>query len=83
MKEQEICNKIMAQMLENYTALFEWEHPRKENEKRPCEDLAQIILVKVSACIKIVLHPSLLFFGGGGFQVIAHGIKVVSWQVTR
>ncbi|XP_028599404.2 protein FAM13A isoform X1 [Podarcis muralis] len=50
MKEQEICNKIMAQMLENYTALFEWEHPRKENEKRPCEDLAKIILVKEAGC---------------------------------
>uniref|UniRef100_A0ABM5GK83 Protein FAM13A isoform X2 n=1 Tax=Pogona vitticeps TaxID=103695 RepID=A0ABM5GK83_9SAUR len=46
MKEQEICNKIMAQMLEHCHALFEWEHPKKENEMHPCEELAKIILVK-------------------------------------
>ncbi|KAJ7327144.1 hypothetical protein JRQ81_016903 [Phrynocephalus forsythii] len=46
MKEQEICNKIMAQMLEHYQALFESEHPKKEKEMHPCEELAKIILVK-------------------------------------
>ncbi|XP_066488213.1 protein FAM13A isoform X1 [Tiliqua scincoides] len=50
MKEQEICNKIMAQMLENYSTLFEWERPRKTNEKHPCEELAKIILVKEARC---------------------------------
>ncbi|KAJ6655401.1 hypothetical protein lerEdw1_005398 [Lerista edwardsae] len=50
MKEQEICNKIMAQMLENYSTLFEWEHPKKKNEKHPCEELAKIILVKEASC---------------------------------
>ncbi|XP_044285367.1 protein FAM13A isoform X3 [Varanus komodoensis] len=45
MKEQEICNKIMAQMLENYSSLFEWEH-QKDKEMHPCRELAKIILVK-------------------------------------
>lgn len=48
MKEQEICNKIMARMLEDYTALFEWQPTMEETEKHPCEELAKIILVKVS-----------------------------------
>ncbi|XP_053112651.1 protein FAM13A isoform X3 [Hemicordylus capensis] len=52
MKEQEICNKIMAQMLENYSTLFEWEHAKKENEKHPCEELARIILVKEASCMR-------------------------------
>ncbi|XP_061439016.1 protein FAM13A isoform X2 [Rhineura floridana] len=50
MKEQEICNKIMAQMLENYSALFEQEHPKKENAKHPCEELTKIIVVKEACC---------------------------------
>ncbi|XP_054846357.1 protein FAM13A isoform X2 [Eublepharis macularius] len=50
MKEQEICNKIMAQMLEDYTALFEWQLIRDEKEKHPCEELTKIILVKEASC---------------------------------
>ncbi|KAM7167547.1 protein FAM13A isoform 6-T7 [Macrochelys suwanniensis] len=48
MKEQEICNKIMAKMLENYTTLFELEHAKKDDENHACEELARIILVKAS-----------------------------------
>lgn len=47
-KEQEICNKIMTKMLENYNALFELEGLKKDEEKPVCEELAGIILVKVS-----------------------------------
>ncbi|XP_008109247.1 protein FAM13A isoform X1 [Anolis carolinensis] len=50
MKEQETCNKIMAYMLENFSALFEWEHMKKENEMHPCEELSKIILVKEASC---------------------------------
>ncbi|XP_048799404.1 protein FAM13A isoform X7 [Lagopus muta] len=45
-KEQEICNKIMTKMLENYNTLFELEG-LKEEEKPACEELARIILIKV------------------------------------
>ncbi|XP_030420712.1 protein FAM13A isoform X6 [Gopherus evgoodei] len=48
MKEQEICNKIMAKMLENYNTLFELECPQKDDENHACEELARIILVKAS-----------------------------------
>ncbi|KFU88284.1 Protein FAM13A, partial [Chaetura pelagica] len=47
-KEQEICNKIMIKMLENYSTLFEFEALKKDEEKPVCEELARIILVKVS-----------------------------------
>ncbi|XP_068797637.1 protein FAM13A isoform X2 [Struthio camelus] len=47
-KEQEICNKIMAKMLENYSTLFELEGLKKDEEKPACEELARIILVKES-----------------------------------
>ncbi|KFR12656.1 Protein FAM13A, partial [Opisthocomus hoazin] len=47
-KEQEICNKIMTEMLENYDTLFELEGLKKDEEKPVCEELARIILVKVS-----------------------------------
>ncbi|XP_060103044.1 protein FAM13A isoform X1 [Heteronotia binoei] len=50
MKEQEICNKIMAHMLEDYTILFEWQLTKEETEKHPCEELAKIILVKEASC---------------------------------
>lgn len=50
MKEQEVCNKIMAKMLENYNTLFELEHTKKDDENHACEELARIILVKVSTC---------------------------------
>ncbi|XP_074849720.1 protein FAM13A isoform X4 [Carettochelys insculpta] len=48
MKEQEICNKIMTKMLENYNAFFELEHTKKDDENHACEELARIILVKVA-----------------------------------
>ncbi|XP_043401078.1 protein FAM13A isoform X5 [Chelonia mydas] len=48
MKEQEVCNKIMAKMLENYNTLFELEHTKKDDENHACEELARIILVKAS-----------------------------------
>ncbi|XP_014799516.1 PREDICTED: protein FAM13A isoform X5 [Calidris pugnax] len=47
-KEQEICNKIMTKMLENYNTLFELEGLKKEEEKPVCEELARIILVKMT-----------------------------------
>ncbi|KGL83184.1 Protein FAM13A, partial [Tinamus guttatus] len=47
-KEQEICNKIMTKMLENYSTLFDLEGFKKDEEKPACEELARIILVKVS-----------------------------------
>nr|XP_009672806.1 PREDICTED: protein FAM13A [Struthio camelus australis] len=47
-KEQEICNKIMAKMLENYSTLFELEGLKKDEEKPACEELARIILVKMT-----------------------------------
>ncbi|XP_065548287.1 protein FAM13A isoform X4 [Lathamus discolor] len=45
-KEQEICNKIMTKMLENYNTLFELDGLKKDEEKPVCEELARIILVK-------------------------------------
>ncbi|KAM7052191.1 protein FAM13A isoform 5-T5 [Acridotheres tristis] len=48
MKEQEICNKIMTEMLENYNNLFELEGLKKDEEKPVCEELARIILVKMT-----------------------------------
>lgn len=48
MKELEICNKIMTKILENYNTLFELEGLKKDEEKPVCEELAKIILVKVS-----------------------------------
>uniref|UniRef100_A0A8C8E7D2 Family with sequence similarity 13 member A n=1 Tax=Otus sunia TaxID=257818 RepID=A0A8C8E7D2_9STRI len=47
-KEQEICNEIMTKMLENYNSLFELEGLKKEEEKPVCEELARIILVKMT-----------------------------------
>ncbi|XP_064306009.1 protein FAM13A isoform X8 [Phalacrocorax carbo] len=47
-KEQEICNKIMTKMLENYNTLFELEGLKKDEEKPACEELARIILVKMT-----------------------------------
>uniref|UniRef100_A0A663N091 Family with sequence similarity 13 member A n=1 Tax=Athene cunicularia TaxID=194338 RepID=A0A663N091_ATHCN len=47
-KEQEICNKIMTKMLENYNSLFELEGLKKDDEKPVCEELARIILVKMT-----------------------------------
>ncbi|XP_039209333.1 protein FAM13A isoform X3 [Crotalus tigris] len=47
MKQQEICNKIMVYMLENYSPLFEWEHQKKEGG---CKESPKIILVKEASC---------------------------------
>ncbi|XP_041571442.2 protein FAM13A isoform X7 [Taeniopygia guttata] len=47
-KEQEICNKIMTKILENYNTLFELEGLKKDEEKPVCEELAKIILVKMT-----------------------------------
>ncbi|XP_063278135.1 protein FAM13A isoform X2 [Prinia subflava] len=47
-KEQEICNKIMTKMLENYNTLFELEDLKKDEENPVCEELARIILVKMT-----------------------------------
>uniref|UniRef100_A0A8B9FIX7 FAM13A-like domain-containing protein n=1 Tax=Amazona collaria TaxID=241587 RepID=A0A8B9FIX7_9PSIT len=48
-KEQEICNKIMTKMLENYNTLFELDGLKKDEEKPVCEELARIILVKLES----------------------------------
>nr|XP_055240632.1 protein FAM13A isoform X5 [Gorilla gorilla gorilla] len=45
MKEQDLCNKIMAKILENYNTLFEVEYT--ENDHLRCEDLARLIIVKI------------------------------------
>lgn len=45
-KEQDLCNKIMAKILENYNTLFEVEYTENDNQR--CESLARLILVKVS-----------------------------------
>ncbi|XP_062493574.1 protein FAM13A isoform X7 [Pezoporus occidentalis] len=47
-KEQEICNKIMTKMLENYNTLFELDGLKKDEEKPVREELARIILVKMT-----------------------------------
>uniref|UniRef100_H0WMJ0 Family with sequence similarity 13 member A n=1 Tax=Otolemur garnettii TaxID=30611 RepID=H0WMJ0_OTOGA len=44
MKEQDLCNKIMAKILENYTTLFELEYTGNDNQR--CENLARLIMVK-------------------------------------
>ncbi|XP_072873581.1 protein FAM13A isoform X6 [Chlorocebus sabaeus] len=44
MKEQDLCNKIMAKILENYNTLFEVEYT--ENDQPRYENLARLIIVK-------------------------------------
>ncbi|XP_027625658.1 protein FAM13A isoform X2 [Tupaia chinensis] len=44
MKEQDICNRIMAKILENYNTLFEVECTENDNQR--CENVARLILVK-------------------------------------
>lgn len=39
-KEQDLCNKIMAKILENYNTLFEVEY--MENDNQRCENLARL-----------------------------------------
>uniref|UniRef100_A0A8C3X5H4 Family with sequence similarity 13 member A n=1 Tax=Catagonus wagneri TaxID=51154 RepID=A0A8C3X5H4_9CETA len=48
MKEQDLCNKIMAKILENYNTLFEVEF--MENDNQRCENLARLIIVKEASC---------------------------------
>ncbi|XP_077738980.1 protein FAM13A isoform X4 [Canis aureus] len=48
MKEQDICNKIMAKLLENYNTLFEVEHTENDNQRY--ENLARLIIVKEASC---------------------------------
>ncbi|XP_058577903.1 protein FAM13A isoform X1 [Neofelis nebulosa] len=47
-KEQDICNKIMAKLLENYDTLFEVEYTGNDNQR--CENMARIIIVKEASC---------------------------------
>ncbi|XP_053073108.1 protein FAM13A isoform X3 [Acinonyx jubatus] len=49
MKQQDICNKIMAKLLENYDTLFEVEYTGNDNQR--CENMARIIIVKDKSCI--------------------------------
>ncbi|KAM5282610.1 protein FAM13A isoform 2-T2 [Hipposideros larvatus] len=48
MKEQDLCNKIMAKILENYNTLFEVEYT--ENDNKRCENGARLIIVKEASC---------------------------------
>uniref|UniRef100_A0A2K6EVB9 Family with sequence similarity 13 member A n=1 Tax=Propithecus coquereli TaxID=379532 RepID=A0A2K6EVB9_PROCO len=48
MKEQDLCNKIMAKILENYNTLFEVEYTENDNQR--CENLARLIIVKEASC---------------------------------
>ncbi|KAF4019791.1 hypothetical protein G4228_011543 [Cervus hanglu yarkandensis] len=52
-KEQDLCNKIMAKILENYNTLFEVEC--MENDNQRCENLARLIIVKEANCKNILL----------------------------
>ncbi|XP_055967109.1 protein FAM13A-like [Sorex fumeus] len=48
MKQQDLCNKIMAKILENYDSLFEVDYAESDN--RRCEHLGRLILVKEASC---------------------------------
>ncbi|XP_045426772.1 protein FAM13A isoform X3 [Pipistrellus kuhlii] len=48
MKEQDLCNKIMATILENYNTLFEVEHTGSDNQS--CENPTKLIIVKEASC---------------------------------
>ncbi|XP_054544107.1 protein FAM13A isoform X3 [Talpa occidentalis] len=48
MKEQNLCNKIMAIILENSNTLFEVECTENDNQR--CENLARFIIVKEASC---------------------------------
>ncbi|XP_055290533.1 protein FAM13A isoform X5 [Moschus berezovskii] len=52
-KEQDLCNKIMAKILENYNTLFEVEY--MENDNQRCGNLARLIIVKEANCKNILL----------------------------
>ncbi|XP_059778388.1 protein FAM13A isoform X1 [Balaenoptera ricei] len=53
MKEQDLCNKIMAKILENYNTLFEVEYVENDNQR--CENLARLIIVKEANYKNILL----------------------------
>ncbi|XP_044158748.1 protein FAM13A isoform X2 [Bufo gargarizans] len=57
MKQQEICNKIVAKLLEDYSKFFECEHTEKDSL---CEDLARIITVKEYNSDKLYVPPRLI-----------------------
>ena len=46
MKEQDLCNKIMATILEKYNTLFEVECTESDNQR--CENQMKLVIVKVS-----------------------------------
>nr|XP_020030206.1 protein FAM13A isoform X1 [Castor canadensis] len=48
MKEQDLCNKILVEILENYNTLFEVDCT--ENDNQSCGNLARLILVKEASC---------------------------------
>nr|KAF6499986.1 family with sequence similarity 13 member A [Molossus molossus] len=48
MKEQDLCNKIMATILENYNTLFEVEYTENDNQRR--ENRMKLIIVKEASC---------------------------------
>nr|XP_019596669.1 PREDICTED: protein FAM13A isoform X2 [Rhinolophus sinicus] len=48
MKEQDLCNKIMAKILENYNTLFEVEYTENDNQR--CENRVRLIIVKEASC---------------------------------
>ncbi|XP_049671079.1 protein FAM13A isoform X7 [Accipiter gentilis] len=77
-KEQEICNKIMTKMLENYNTLFELEGLKKDEEKPVCEELARIILVKMTKPTMEGSSQTCLVPQAG----LSDGIPHVSLQLT-
>ncbi|XP_013358176.1 PREDICTED: protein FAM13A-like [Chinchilla lanigera] len=48
MKEQDLCNKIMAKILENYNTLFEIEYIKNDNQRH--DKQARLIVVKEASC---------------------------------
>ncbi|XP_058151524.1 protein FAM13A isoform X1 [Dasypus novemcinctus] len=60
MKEQDICNKIMANILQNYSTLFDIENTEYDNQR--CENLTRHIIVKEASfknSLPIILPKSL------------------------
>ncbi|XP_066430138.1 protein FAM13A isoform X2 [Eleutherodactylus coqui] len=57
MKQQEICNKIVAKLLEDYTKFFECDSAEKD---ALCEDVARIITVKEYDAEKPIVPPRLI-----------------------
>ncbi|XP_075141145.1 protein FAM13A isoform X5 [Leptodactylus fuscus] len=57
MKQQEIANKIVAKLLEDYSKFFEWEATEKD---ALCEDMARIITVKEYSSEKPFVPPRLV-----------------------